>query len=222
MRAGSTVGRNGELLDGADVNSAPRKATEGSRPGKRGRPPGSKNKPKGLLPSDLTEKLLPVLKLQLSPDSYEYIDGVLKKGKPIETKRELDVIIAMLARNLMPAMVQETLPPEDGGMGGLVYRKDVTERLKILNSFLTLRHQVEKQQDDGSKPGDQVLFKLVGDRKLLDSGRLGVLVGFQPGGMAGDADGAGRAPDPVRDLPNPLPERPLLGTSGEQVEADRV
>lgn len=223
MRAGSTQGKHRELVDTTPkAGSATKRSTEGSRLGKRGRPKGSKNKPKGLMPSDLTEKLLPVLEKQLAPESFEYIESVLKGGRPLDTKRELDVIIALLARNLMPAIVHETLPPEEGGLGGTVFRKDVTERLKILNSFLTLRHQIEKLQDEGSKPGESVLLKLVGDRKLLDSGRLGVLVGVQPGTMAGDADRVGRQADQAGALSDQVLERPLLGTSGEQVEADRL
>lgn len=180
----------------------------------RGRPKGSKNKPKGLVPAELTEKMLPLLQKQLSPESFDYIEGVLKRGKPIETKRELDVMIAMLARNLMPAMVHETLPVDEGGLGGLQYRKDVTERLKILNSMLTLRRQIEKEQDDSDKPANSVLVKLVGER--LDNARVGILVGIQPGAVAGDADRAGRQADTIRAVPDQVSERPLLGTGGKQ------
>jgi hypothetical protein len=160
--------------------------------------------------------MLPFLKKQLSPESYEYIEGVLNKGKPIETKRELDVIIAMLARNLIAALADETLNIQAG------FRKDLTERLKVINSMLTLRHQIEKQVDDGTKPGESVLLKLVGDRQLIDTGRLGVLVGVQSGVLAGDADGAKRPADAIRALSNPAVERSLLGTYSEQGEADRV
>lgn len=161
--------------------------------------------------------MLPTLQKQLSPESYEYIEGVLKKGKPIETKRELDVMIAMLARNLIAAITNETLTLNESG-----FRKDITERLKILNSMLTLRHQIEKASDDGNKPGEHTLLKLVGDRKLLDGGRLGLLVGVQPGGVVGDADGTGRQPVQVGAVSDQVLERPLLGTGGEQVEADRL
>lgn len=195
--------------------ATPVRSTEGPQPGKRGRPKGSRNKPKGIIPSELTEKMLPALQKQLSPESFEYVEGVLKKGKPIQTRRELDVMIAMLARNLMAALTDETLSLAEVG-----FRKDITERLKILNSMLTLRHQIEKNSDDGSKPGESVLIKLVGDRQLLDNGRLGVLVGLQPGSLVGDADRAGRAAPPPRTVPDQVLERPLPGESGEQVEAD--
>lgn len=197
--------------------STPAKPTEGPRPGKRGRPKGSRNKPKGLIPSELTEVMLPTLQKQLSPESFEYIEGVLKKGRPIETKRELDVMIAMLARNLIAAITHET-----GGLEQHGFRKDITERLKILNSMLTLRHQIDKASDDGNKPGESVLLKLVGDRKLLDGRRLGVLVGDATGSLVGDADGPGREAVRVGAVSSPVPERPLLGAGGEQVEADRL
>jgi hypothetical protein len=204
--AGST-----ELSRERDTPATPAKSTEGPRPGKRGRPKGSKNKPKGLVPSEVTEEWLPVLQKQLSPESFQYVEGVLKKGKPIETKRELDVMIAMLARNLIAAISQETM-----GLAEYGFRKDITERLKILNSMLTLRHQIEKASDDGNKPGESVLLKLVGDRKLLDGRRLGVLVGDATGSVAGDADGVGRETVRVGAVPSPVPERPLLSTGGEQ------
>lgn len=212
--AGSTVGRNHELEGRSSTPATTTRNTEGSKPGMRGRPKGSKNKPKGLVPAELTEKMLPLLQKQLSPESFDYIEGVLKRGKPIETKRELDVMIAMLARNLMPAMVHETLPVDEGGLGGLQYRKDVTERLKILNSMLTLRRQIEKEQDDSDKPANSVLVKLVGER--LDNARVGILVGIQPGAVAGDADRAGRQADTIRAVPDQVSERPLLGTGGKQ------
>lgn len=201
----------------ADAPATPTRSTEGSRPGKRGRPKGSKNKPKGLVPSEMTEVMLPTLQKQLSPESFAYVEGVLKKGKPIETKRELDVMIAMLARNLIAALTNETLALQEVG-----FRKDITERLKILNSMLTLRHQIEKVSNDGDKPGEQVLLKLVGDRNILDGRRLGILVGDAASGVAGDTDRAGRETVRVGAVPSPVPERPLLGEGSEQVEADRV
>lgn len=194
----------------ADPSAPPSRSTESPKPGKRGRPPGSKNRPKGLVPSELTEKMLPTLQRQLSPESFEYIEGVLKKGKPIETKRELDVMIAMLARNLIAAITHET-----DGLEQFGFRKDITERLKILNSMLTLRHQIDKASDDGNKPGEHTLLKLVGDRKLLDGRRFGVLVGDPTGGLAGDADGAGRETVRVGAVSGEIPERPLLSTGGE-------
>lgn len=189
------------------VAETAQRTTEGSRPGKRGRPKGSKNKPKGIVSTDVIENLLPELQQQLAPESYKYVEGVLKKGKPIETKRELDVMIAMLARNLMSALSQETLGLSEHG-----FRKDITERLKILNSMLTLRHQIEKVSDAGDKPNESVLLKIVGDRHLLDGKRLGILVGDSTGPMAGDADGTGRLALDAGAVSDQVPQRPLLGS----------
>lgn len=210
---GTVTGSQHRDLMRPDASDNPSRSVEAARPqvGKKaGRPRGSKNKPKGIITSEVTEKMLPVLQKQLSPESYEYVKGVLKQGRPIETKRELDVMIAMLARNLIAALADETMNLDAG------FRKDLTERLKVINSMLTLRHQIEKNSDDGSKPGESVLVKVIGDRKLLDNGRLGVLVGVQPGGVAGTVDGTGRTPDRVGAVSDQLPERPLLSTSGEQ------
>src|SRR5688500_14802087 len=106
--------------------TAAKRGTEGSRPGKRGRPPGSLNKSRSLVPQNVGKKLLQHMQEQLSPEQFEYLKGVVKDGKPIQTKDEIDTLIALLSRNLYPALIAEMLPPAEGGMGG-VYRKDVTD-----------------------------------------------------------------------------------------------
>jgi hypothetical protein len=93
------------------------------------------------------------------------------------------------------------IDPDTGEVLGtvkkVVFRRDVTERLKVLNSLLGLRHQVEKNKDEG-KDGEQPLVKIVADRNLLANGRLGILVGSVPGSVAGNSDGTGWGSLPAR------------------------
>lgn len=185
---------------------------------RRGRPPGAKNKPKSMVPAALADELLVRLEGTLPAEHYEYLKAVVKKGDAVSTEKELDILIVLLGRNLHPALIEETnnVKPrtphgdeegEDGddSQGITVFRKDVTERLKVLNSLLSLRHQMEKSKDE-QKDGKQPLIQIVADRNLLDGGRLGVLVGGVPGPVVGDTDGTGRPALPPRTVSSPLPE----------------
>lgn len=195
------------------------RTTEGSRPGKRGRPTGSKNKSRSLIPASVGYTLLSHMEEQLSADQFDYLKGVIVEGKPIQTKEELDVLIALLTRNLYPALIQEMLPESEGGAGGL-YRKDVTDRLKIVQGLLNLRHQKDKTDEPDSDQSDTILT--ITGRRGFDIERLGILVGGQSGSLDGSADGPRSRAYEVRALPDTVPERPLDVQGGEQGETDRV
>lgn len=203
----------------SDNGTAPKRTTEGKRPGQRGRPPGSINKAKGLVPKDIGNKLLSHMEAQLSPDQFEYLKGVVRDGKPIQTKEELDVLIALLTRNLYPALIQEMLPEADGGAGG-VYRKDVTDRLKIVQGLLNLRHQKDKEDDPDSNKHDTILT--ITKQRGFNPGRLAILVGNSADSMAGSDNGVGGGADTIRALPDSFSERPLDIPHREQGETDWV
>jgi len=135
---------------------------------------------------------------QIPPEHFEYLKRVVKGGDVVSTEKELDILIVLLGRNLHPALIQEMVPTDDDEPK---FRRDVTERLKVLNSLLSLRHQIDKNKDE-AKDGKQPLLQIVADRELLAGGRLGVLVGGLSGGMAGNADGVGQPALPPRTLPD--------------------
>lgn len=181
----------------------------------RGRPPGSKNKAKSMVPADLAEAMLLKFQGSIPKEHFEYLKSVIHKGDAISTKKELDILILLLGRNLHPALVDEMSPVSDVVVDEetgevtetakrVVFRKDVTERLKVLNSLLTLRNQIDKNEDSG-KDGEQPLIKIVADRNLLAGGRLAILVGGVPGDLVGNSDGIGRPALPPRTVSNPLP-----------------
>lgn len=181
-----------------------------------GRPAGAKNKSKSLVPTELANQMLLSFEGQIPPEHFAYLKRVIKGGDVVSTEKELDILIVLLGRNLHPALIGEMagesqvdIDPDTGEVIGtskkVIFRRDVTERLKVLNSLLTLRHQVEKSKEDG-KDGKQPLLTIVADRNLLDGGRLGILVGGTPGPVAGNADGTGRPAIPARTVSNPLPE----------------
>lgn len=216
---------------GASAN-APRKA---------GRPPGSKNKPKGLLPKDLASEILLQMKAVLPEDQYEYMKGVIREGKAISTKQELDTLIIILNRNLIPAIVAESMMPDepaeeddpdeffkDGDNQDTaidkatkkskirmpVFRKDITERLKVMQGLLTLRNQVEKRDSD-STDDEKPILRIVGGRGL-DASRVRVLIGVESSPLVGDDDGTGQSSDSPRTVSDQIPERSVVLPVGEQ------
>lgn len=191
-----------------------KRPTEGSRAGSgearatkiaavrrgRGRPAGVKNKSKSLIPTELAEQLLLKMESMVPPEHFKYLKGVIKDGKAVSTKQELDTLILLLNRNLWPALVSEgesikvddTPEDEDGDPdaipakkeSGPVFRKDVTERLKVLNSLLTLRHQIEKNEND---PDDdrRPLLEIFASRGV--GNRIGILIGNVPAATSAPA-----------------------------------
>lgn len=167
-----------------------------------GRPAGSKNKSKSLIPTELADQMLVKMQGTIPAEHFEYLKKVIKGGDVVSTEKELDILIVLLGRNLHPALIEETHnvpsdPADPESAGVTVFRKDVTERLKVLNSLLTLRHQIDKAKDE-EKDGKQPLLTIVADRNILEGGRLGILVGGVPGPVAGNADGTGRPTIPTR------------------------
>lgn len=153
----------------------------------RGRPLGVKNKSKSLVPTELAEQLLLKMESMVPPEHFKYLKGVIKDGKAVSTKQELDTLILLLNRNLWPALVAEGTLAKSSKVEdvegeaeaveddiGPVFRKDVTERLKVLNSLLTLRHQIEKNEDTGDDAG-QPLLTIFAKRGVAS--RIGVLIG---------------------------------------------
>jgi hypothetical protein len=158
-----------------------------------GRPKGSRNKPKGMVPQDLAEKVLATMSDQLDAAGLDYVKGVLKDGKPVSTKNELQTLIVLLSRNLWAALVDEMRPPEapdnvDDAIEMVketgttepnqVFRRDVTDRLKVLTSLLNLMHQIEKQEAEKADDGDNPLIKIWAARGMRD--RVAVLIDGSP------------------------------------------
>lgn len=208
------------MAEKAARNEVAVRSTEGPRPGEpapdskvrrsRGRPKGSTNKPKSLVPKELANELLLIMKDQLPPEHFEYMKGVIKDGGAISTKQELDTMLLLLGRNLYPFLIAEPQPKQkvdpingkplfnDDGTPTMEephFRRDVTERLKVWKSLLDTRAQIEKNEkpeDEGESP----VLKLWASRGM--EGRLAILVrgmtdGPEPDGTAnaGDAGGPG-------------------------------
>lgn len=181
---------------------------------KAGRPKGSKNKPKSILPAELAREMLLRMEGVIPDEHMRYLKGVVREGKAISTKQELDVLILLLNRNLWPALMSESrlLTNEETGEKEPAFRKDVTERLKVLNSLLTLRNQIEKGEKKDDADGEQPLLRIFADRSI--AGRLGVLVGVQSSGVPGNVDGTQRIALPSGTVSDPI-------ASGQESVPDR-
>lgn len=216
--------------EGQPQNAAPR-PTEGSRPersgsGKRGRPKGSKNKPKGILPAELAGTILLEMKDMLPPEHFEYMKGVIKDGKAISVKRELDTLILLLSRNLYPALVMESQPQDDEDdffddeedegprpakkLKMPVFRKDVTERLKVLQSLLA---QKEKSERADSEPKDKQILTIIG-KSGVDAERLRILIGVESGSVVGNVDQVEQPADETGTVSDSISERQVILSSG--------
>lgn len=232
--------------EGIPQNAAPR-VTEGSRPtragsGKRGRPAGSKNKPKGILPAELANTMLLALKDQLPPEHFEYMKGVIRDGKAISTRHELDTLILLLSRNLYPALVMEGMGLETEGddednffddeeaapsttktgeskskLKMPVFRKDVTERLKVLQSLLA---QKDKNERTDAEPKDKQILSIIG-RAGVDSERVRILIGVESGPVVGNINQAQQPADEARTVSSTVVERPVILSIDAEDEANR-
>lgn len=197
---------------------------------KGGRPKGSTNKSKSLIPTNLADKILSTLEGNVPSEQMSYMREVVKGGGSVSTKRELDVLILLLNRNLWPALVKEAEGEEElkfddeGKLTGkkkeVVFRKDVTERLKVLNSLLTLRNQIEKGEKDVNDDGAKPLLQIFGDRDIAN--RIGVLVSHRADSDAGNTDGNGGRALQTGTLPDSAPERQESVSDSIEVEADWV
>jgi hypothetical protein len=234
---GAEGARTGEKLPGSQQSRGASTSMSGRRG--PGRPKGSVNKPKSLIPAEIADEMLLKMRGMLPPEHFEYMKSVIRDGKAISTKNELDVLVLLLARNLYPALIMEQFTTEesndvddffnDGGaepkneekkLKMPVFRKDVTERLKVLQGLLSLRNQVEKRDSD-STDEDKPLLKIVGGRGF-DASRVRLLVGLERTALAGNPDGTGFETYDLGALPDQVSERSIVLSPSEQVPADRV
>jgi hypothetical protein len=202
-----------------DSASFQEKATETKR--QRGRPKGSRNKSKALIPTELASQLLLEMKDVLPPDHYEYIRKVIREGAAVSVQREVQIMLLLLGRNLLPAILEETRRKDDEtGEEDPYFRKDVTERLKVWNSLASILHQLEKNEpesDTREKPIAEIFA-----RSGVDRQRIEVLVSHERSDMGRDPNGVRGAEAEAGTVSDQLPERPLDIQDSEQGATIRV
>jgi hypothetical protein len=199
----------------------------------RGRPTGSKNKDKGIIPSEVAGEILDRLKPMLPEEHYEYMRGVLSKGKKIDIERELDVIIMLLNRQLVPALIMESngessdqdqeikAELSDSILKMPAFSKSVSERLKVVQSFMEMKLRLERHKDESKQDKDQPILTVFAKRGI-DINRLGIIASAVPGSMGGGADDAERGANGPRAVSDTVPQRQLSEQSSGQSASDWI
>lgn len=196
----------------------------------RGRPKGSKNKAKSLIPAEMADAILLKLQPVLPPEHYEYMRGVIREGKAVAVERELDTLILLLSRQMVPALIAETegeqLPegvedPNPSVIKMPEFRKDVTERIKVLKDLIDLKLRNERARDEGTDSGAKPIIEIFARRQLVGE-RLRIAIEHQSGDMGGSADSVERDSDSVGDFPEALSARPLSLPGRGEGKTDRA
>lgn len=220
VEARSTEGRNLDL-------ASTYKAAETKR--QRGRPAGSKNKAKSLIPRELADAILGRLQPVVPPEHYEYMRGVIRDGKAVAVERELDTLILLLSRQMVPALIAETegeqLPegvedPDTSVIRMPEFRKDVTERVKVLKDLIDLKLRNERARDEGTDSTKKPIIEIFARRGLVGD-RLRIAFEHTSGGVGGSIDEPEREADLVGDVPVEISERPISLPGSGEGKADR-
>lgn len=202
----------------------------------RGRPKGAKNKPKALIPKEVANDLLGVVKQTLPPELYNEMKQDVKSGKNISTINEARILMKLMGPPVWQRLIEEVQPKKpvvtdidpdlqdelEGVPSGepAGFDKDLNERLKVLINLMQFVAKLE-QADDESNSSEKPILEIIA-RRGLDSERVKFLVGVESGDVGGSADGVGRAQGDIRAIPDTVPERQIDVSDSEQVKAARV
>jgi hypothetical protein len=196
----------------------------------RGRPKGSKNKAKSLIPREMAleivDRLEPIIQ---DKEHFEYLKGVIVGGKAIALDRELDTIILLLNRQLVPAMMAEIDGPplpegvEDPNPSAIKmpeFDKSVTERLKVLKEFIALKSQRERASDEPDNSKEPILQIFA--KRGIDGDRLRIAIEHRSGGLVGSTDEFESEADSAGNVSEAISVRPISLPGRGQGEADRA
>jgi hypothetical protein len=101
------------------------------------------------------------------------------------------------------------------------FRKDVTERLKVLLSMMDLKMKATRANDEDSDSSKKPIIEIFARRGLAGD-RLRIAFEHQSGDMGGGTDESERSADIVREIPMALSERPISIPGRSEGEADRT
>lgn len=204
---------------------------------KRGRPKGSKNKPKALIPKEVANDLLGVVKQTLPPELYDEMKQAVKSGKNISTINEARILMKLMGPPVWQRLIEEVQPkaqpiididpdmadeigplPSEDNAG---FDKDLNERLKVLINLMQFVAKLEQQENDQSDNTEKPILEIVA-RRGIDSERIKFLVGVESGNVGGDSDGTGRTEGGIRAISDSVPERQIHISDSEQEPTVRV
>lgn len=203
------------------------KAAETKR--QRGRPKGARNKAKSLIPTEMANAILLKMQPLLTEAQFEYYKGVIRDGKSIALEQELDILILLLTRQVVPALIVETegeqLPegiedPNPSAIKMPELKKEVAERLKVLQGFMDMKFKNERARDEGADQNKKPIIEIFARRGLAGD-RLRIAFEHQSGGVGGSADESEPDADVIGEIPVALSERPISLPGLGEGSADR-
>lgn len=223
--------------EGKVTTATKTKSGETQKERKRGRPKGAKNKPKALIPKEVANDLLGVVKQTLPPELYDEMKQAVKSGKNISTINEARILMKLMGPPVWQRLIEEVQPKtqpvididpdlqdEIGpmpGEGQAGFDKDLNERLKVLINLMQFVAKLEQQENDQSDSSEKPILEIIA-RRGLDSERVKFLVGVESGDVGGSADGTGRAEGGIRAISDSVPERQIHIQDSEQEPTVRV
>lgn len=204
---------------------------------KRGRPKGSKNKPKALIPKEVANDLLGVVKTVLPPELYDEMKKAVKDGKNISTINEARILMKLMGPPIWLRLIEEAgnsrpAPqvidpdlqdeigelPDDEKPG---FDKGLNERLKVLINLMQFVAKLEQEEDDKSDNTAKPILEIIA-RRGYDAGRIKVLAGYESGDVGGNPDGVRGGVIDVGAVSDTVPQRQVDVQDSQQEPPVRV
>jgi len=204
---------------------------------KGGRPPGSKNKAKPLIPKELAQEMLDVLKPILPESDYDRIRSAIHEGKAISTLAEAKITLKLMGPSIWYRLLAEarikkpkknTTDPDLAGELGIDdeedmvrFDRDLNERLKIYQNFLDMINKWERLDAGQSDTKAQPLIEVV-KRSGFNGERFSITIGDQYGSVDRNLDEAGGEDSTVGAFSDQVPQRQIIIEDRQQIPAVRL
>jgi hypothetical protein len=219
-RAANRPTENARLQPNSVANISKLSKTHSER--KRGRPPGSRNQPKALIPKEMANEFLGVVKDLLPAEYYDDMKAAIRSGKNISTTSEAKILLKLMGPPVWMRLIQESRPvtvvpqfdpelEEEIGSapqtGVQPFDKDLNERIKVLIQLMQFVSKLE--QNDEATNTDQKPILEVFARRGIDAARIDFITNPELRTVGGNVDGTGRGSLEFRAIPSEVPERQI-------------
>lgn len=211
------------------VNESKTTGTRQERARGRGRPKGARNAPKALIPKELANEFLGVVKDLIPGEYYAEMKAAIRNGKNISTLNEAKILLKLMGPPIWMRLIQESKPvqvmptfdtdleSEIGGQpqsGVQPFDKDLNERLKVMIQMMQFVDKLEKNDeatDNSQKPILEVFA-----RRGIDAARIDFITNPELRSVGRNTDGTGRESFEFRAIPSEVPERQVVLQDSEQ------
>ena len=223
------VSANRATEGGAKSVATQSKATEVKSERARGRPKGSRNQPKALIPKDLANEFLGVVKDLLPAEYYDEMKAAIRTGKNISTLSEAKILLKLMGPPIWMRLIQEskqkpavpTFDPDladeigaEPASGVQPFDKDLNERLKVMIQMMQFVDKLEKN-DEATNSDTKPILEIFA-RRGINAARIDFVTNPEPRLVGGNSDGIGRESVEFRAIPSEIPERQIDVQDNEQ------